>query len=130
MSQDLQAHHEADGEAVLFLGGRTISRGVTQHFNGGTYFSQRKVEETAEETYDPQLREAWKTYLIAKRVWHSAAPATATQPPAVAPTATATAAPSAPAPAPAPAPIPSQTPAAPQPANAVAAPEPAQPPAQ
>ncbi|KAG9024533.1 hypothetical protein FRB95_011371 [Tulasnella sp. JGI-2019a] len=55
-------------------GGRTICRGITQNFPGGTYFSQRKVENTAEETYNMELRQAWKGWFIWKNVWKPEAP--------------------------------------------------------
>lgn len=66
---DDQKPHDMTYAAGL-QGGRTIARGVTQNFPSGTYFSQRKVENTAEETYNVQLREAWTQWLVNKRVWH------------------------------------------------------------
>jgi len=68
--------------------GRTICRGITQDFPSGAYFSQRKVEETSEETYDLDLRAQWSQWFISKNVWH----------PAEKPVATATATASAPGP--------------------------------
>ncbi|KAG8886962.1 hypothetical protein FRB98_000734 [Tulasnella sp. 332] len=50
-------------------GGRTVCRGITQNFPSGTYFSQRKIEETAEETYNMELRHAWTQWFISKNVW-------------------------------------------------------------
>jgi len=50
-------------------GGRNICRGITQNFASGSYFSQRKIEETAEECYDMELREEWRQWFVAKWVW-------------------------------------------------------------
>ncbi|KAG8877834.1 hypothetical protein FRB97_003114 [Tulasnella sp. 331] len=54
---------------VVSPGGRTVCRGITQNFPSGTYFSQRKIEETAEETYNMELRHAWTQWFISKNVW-------------------------------------------------------------
>ncbi|KAG8904761.1 hypothetical protein FRB99_001238 [Tulasnella sp. 403] len=116
-------------------GGRNIARGIVQNFPSGTYFSQRKVEETSEETYNLELRRQWAEWFVAKKVWRlQAQPADVSQPASRAPvspdtvlagassaipvTATAAAA-AAPAPAPAsvptavtdPAPVPAPAPA-------------------